>query len=64
MSTTLQVEGMMCAHCKMHVEQALKKVPGVESAEASLEGKSAVVTGRAERAALIAAVKAAGYEAK
>jgi len=48
----------------MHVEQALKKVPGVESAEVSLEGKSAVVTGRAERAALIAAVKAAGYEAK
>ena len=64
MSTTLQVEGMMCAHCRMHVEQALKKVPGVESAEVSLEDKSAVVTGTADRAALIAAVQAAGYEAK
>jgi len=64
MSTTLQVEGMMCAHCRMHVEQALKKVPGVESAEVSLEDKSAVVTGGADRAALIAAVQAAGYEAK
>jgi copper chaperone CopZ len=64
MSTTLQVEGMMCAHCRMHVEQALKKVPGVESAEVSLEDKSAVVTGSADRAALIAAVQAAGYEAK
>jgi copper chaperone CopZ len=48
----------------MHVEQALKKVPGVESAEVSLEDKSAVVTGSADRAALIAAVQAAGYEAK
>jgi copper chaperone CopZ len=64
MSTTLQVGGMMCAHCRMHVEQALKKVPGVESAEVSLEDKSAVVTGSADRAALIAAVQAAGYEAK
>ena len=63
MSTTLQVEGMMCAHCRMRVEQALKKVPGVESVEVSLENKSAVVTGSADRAALIAAVKDAGYEA-
>jgi copper chaperone len=64
MKTVLQVEGMMCAHCKAHVEQALRKVPGVESAEANLEEKNAVVTGSADRAALIAAVREAGYEAK
>ena len=64
MKTVLQVEGMMCGHCKAHVEKALLAVPGVESAEADLGKKTATVTGSADRAALIAAVKEAGYEAK
>ena len=64
MKTVLQVEGMMCGHCKAHVEKALLAVPGVESAEADLDKKTATVTGSADRAALIAAVKEAGYEAK
>ena len=64
MKTVLQVEGMMCGHCKAHVEKALLAVPGVESAEADLDKKTATVTGNVDRAALIAAVKEAGYEAK
>ena len=47
-----------------HVEKALLAVPGVESAEADLDAKTATVMGNADRAALIAAVKEAGYEAK
>ena len=39
-------------------------VPGVEQAEADLEKKTATVTGSADRAALIAAVKEAGYDAE
>ena len=54
----------MCGHCKAHVEKALLAVPGVESAEADLDAKTATVMGNADRAALIAAVKEAGYEAK
>ena len=64
MKTILQVEGMMCGHCKAHVEKALLAVPGVESAEADLDAKTATVMGNADRTALIAAVKEAGYEAK
>ena len=64
MKTVLQVEGMMCGHCKAHVEKALLAVPGVESAEADLDTKTATVMGNADRTALIAAVKEAGYEAK
>ncbi|MCQ2420860.1 MAG: HAD-IC family P-type ATPase, partial [Clostridia bacterium] len=63
-TTVIEVEGMMCMHCKAHVEKALLAVPGVETAEADLEKKCAAVTGNAERAALVAAVKEAGYEAK
>ena len=64
MQTVLKVEGMMCGHCKAHVEKALMGVPGVEQAEADLEKKTATVTGSADRAALIAAVKEAGYDAE
>ncbi len=64
---TLHVEGMSCAHCVAHVTDALKAVKGVKSAEVSLEAKSAEVAylpSKTGREALIAAVKAAGYEAE
>lgn len=64
MTTTIHVEGMMCGHCKAHVEKALLAVAGVTAATADLESKTATVTGDADRAALIAAVKEAGYEAE
>lgn len=31
MKKTFQVEGMMCNHCRMHVEKALNSIPGVEA---------------------------------
>ena len=64
MEKTMYITGMMCGHCKAHVEKALLAVPGVESAEADLDAKTATVMGNADRTALIAAVKEAGYEAK
>ena len=63
MKTVLHVEGMMCQHCKARVEQALMAVAGVESAEADLDKKTVSVIGAAEKAALIEAVKSAGYDA-
>ncbi len=44
MEVKIGVEGMMCAHCKAHVEEACKGVKNVENAEASLENKEVVVT--------------------
>lgn len=64
--TVLQVKGMMCEHCKKHVENALLKVPGVARVEVSLKENSAKVYSNQEidRNELINAVKDAGYEAK
>ena len=65
MNTVLQIEGMSCAHCVRHVKEALEAVAGVNSANVSLEGKSAEVEHGDEvsLAALKAAVIEEGYEA-
>ena len=63
---TLPIEGMTCASCVARVEKALKKVPGVVSAEVNLATEKAQVTvsGDAGSAdALVAAVEKAGYTA-
>ncbi|MBR5640513.1 MAG: heavy metal translocating P-type ATPase [Firmicutes bacterium] len=44
MTKTLTVEGMMCMHCEARVRKALEAVDGVESAVASHEAGTAVVT--------------------
>ncbi len=63
MKKTLSIEGMSCNHCAAHVKEALTGVSGVESADVSLEKKSAVVTGGGfDDAALKAAVAEVGYE--
>lgn len=64
MKETIQVNGMMCEHCKARVEKALSGVDGVEKAEVSLENKCAHLDlGRpVDEAALKKAVEDAGYE--
>jgi cation transport ATPase len=61
---TFAVNGMMCAHCKKRVEDTLKAVSGVISAEADLEKKNVSVEtdGSVGEDVLKAAVKEAGYE--
>lgn len=44
MVKTLKVEGMMCQHCEKRVVKALEALEGVESAVASHEAGTAVVT--------------------
>ena len=41
--TIISVNGMTCNHCKMSVENALKRLEGVNSAEVSLENKNVTV---------------------
>lgn len=62
MTTTIAIEGMMCAHCQAHVEKALKEVAGVTEVTVSLENKNAVVIGDASAETLKQAVVDAGYE--
>ncbi|RDJ21358.1 Cu(2+)-exporting ATPase [Bosea caraganae] len=61
----LSVSGMTCASCVGRVEAALKAVPGVASASVNLATGRAAVQGFGNDLTprLIAAVKAAGYEA-
>ena len=64
MTKTLNIEGMMCAHCVSHVEKALSALEGVASAKADLEDKKATVTlsGEVSDQELKNAVTEAGYE--
>ena len=64
MVKTLDIEGMMCAHCQAHVKQALEGVEGVREVTVSLEEKKAVVTADDTVAdqTLIDAVKESGYQ--
>lgn len=62
-TTELAIEGMTCASCVAHVERALQAVPGVDEATVNLASERAQVRGRADPAALVAAIDRAGYDA-
>ena len=44
MEKTMQINGMMCNHCKMTVEKALKAVSGGENVEGELAAQRAKIT--------------------
>ncbi len=63
--TDLAISGMTCASCVARVEKALLRVPGVTTAAVNLATERARVTGTvADPAALVAAVEAAGFDAR
>jgi len=62
----LDVPDMTCPLCPLTIEKTLERVPGVISANASLDTKRAEVTYEPHKvapAALVRAVDAAGYHA-
>ena len=65
MEKKLNVEGMMCMHCKASVEKVLSAVPGVTAVAVDLEAKTAVVTCEASvlDADLVTAVEKKGFKA-
>ena len=60
----INVKGMMCGHCEMHVKKALEAIDGVSSANPSHEsGTVEIETSKeVDEAAIKAAVEEAGYE--
>src|SRR5213592_4963874 len=66
--TELFVAGMNCSSCARAVTEALEHVPGVASALVSLEAQHASVRWaagtEADVAAVVQAVRVAGYEAR
>ena len=61
MEKKVVIEGMMCQHCRAHVEKALNGIPGA-AATVDLESKTATVTGDVTDEAIRAAVTEAGYQ--
>ncbi len=59
----LSLGGMSCAGCVAAVEDALRAVPGVQAVSVSLAERSARITTTAPVAALVQAVRSAGYDA-
>ena len=64
MDKTIDIEGMSCNHCKMHVEKALSTVPGVKAVKVDLAKNNAVVSTdeTVSNEQLTMAVNEAGYE--
>ena len=64
MQTELKIEGMMCAHCQKHVNDALSKMDGVTAVEVNLEAGTAKVTAEREipQAEFAQVITDAGYE--
>lgn len=60
----LLIDGMSCASCVSRVENALQQVPGTVRARVNLAERSALVMGAATPAALVQAVRDAGYDAE
>src|SRR6201985_3659828 len=61
--TQLQIAGMSCAACQIHVEKALRQTAGVQEAHVNLLTHTARVVGDAQADHLVAAVQKAGYDA-
>lgn len=65
-STTIKIDGMSCQGCVKNIIGVLSALPGVTSAEVSLEAAEARVSfepASIDRAALVAAIEDAGFDA-
>ncbi|MBQ7496693.1 MAG: heavy metal translocating P-type ATPase [Selenomonas sp.] len=64
MEKELKIEGMMCAHCQKHVNDALAGMAGVTAVEVNLEAGTAKVTAEREiaREEFAQVITEAGYE--
>lgn len=62
METVINVNGMMCPHCKARVEAVCKAAEGVVDAVVDLQKKNVTITGKTDVDALKKAIVDAGYE--
>jgi copper ion binding protein len=62
MARTFTVPGISCDHCKHAIEGEVGKLPGVRRVDVDVEGRTVVVEGDVDEAAVRAAIDEAGYE--
>ncbi len=63
-TTTYNIKGMSCNHCRANVERVISQLPGVESVSVDLASATATVIGTAGREEIKEAVEAIGFEMK
>jgi len=64
MTHTFRAAGMTCDHCKIAVTGEVSKVDGVSGVDVDLDAKLVLVHGEdVDRAAVVAAIDEAGYDA-
>ena len=61
MENAFIIEGMVCNHCKAHVEKAIASVEGVSAVTVDLASGRAEVSGTADPERILAAISEAGY---
>ena len=61
-STEFQVPGMCSRTCVRAISRSVSDVPGVRTVEANVNSATIKVTGTAETAAVMAAIRRAGYD--
>ena len=64
MEKTIQIKGMMCAHCQKHVHDALAKMDGVTAVRVDLDGGTATVMAKRDiqKSEFKQVIEEAGYE--
>lgn len=65
--TVFQVEGMTCSSCVRHINNALKKIEGIEDVEVSLQEKKVTVKhdpAKATAEKINAAISEEGYTSR
>ena len=66
MKKRIYIEGMACVHCKNSVEELLKNLAEIKTAEVDLDKKCAIIESETDidNAVLIAAITDIGFEVK
>lgn len=62
MTTTYDVPGISCGHCKAAIEGEVSGVDGVDRVTVDVDARTVTVEGGADDAAVRAAIEEAGYE--
>lgn len=61
--TTFHVPDMSCGHCKAAIESAVARVDPQATVNVDLNARDVSIVSQADTATLVAAMKAAGYDA-
>jgi len=64
MKQIIEIKGMSCAHCVMHVKEALMEIEGITEVEVDLEKNTATILSNEEikKEIIVEAIENVGYQ--